>query len=57
MAYITVAKENSTDIELFYEDHGSGSPVILNPWVSAEWSFVGKTAPRLIACRLSRHHL
>jgi pimeloyl-ACP methyl ester carboxylesterase len=29
MAYITVAKENSTDIELFYEDHGSGSPVIL----------------------------
>ena len=29
MAYITVGKENSTDIELFYEDHGSGQPVVL----------------------------
>ena len=29
MSYITVGKENSTDINLHYEDHGSGSPVIL----------------------------
>lgn len=29
MATITVGKENSTPIELYYEDHGSGSPVIL----------------------------
>ena len=29
MATITVGKENSTPIELYYEDHGSGSPVVL----------------------------
>ncbi|HEU4808163.1 MAG TPA: alpha/beta hydrolase [Homoserinimonas sp.] len=29
MAFITVGQENSTDIELFYEDHGSGQPVVL----------------------------
>jgi pimeloyl-ACP methyl ester carboxylesterase len=29
MAYISVGEENSTKIELFYEDHGSGRPVVL----------------------------
>jgi non-heme chloroperoxidase len=29
MAYVTVGTENSTDIELYYEDHGSGRPVVL----------------------------
>lgn len=29
MPYFTVGKENSTDINLFYEDLGSGQPVIL----------------------------
>jgi peroxiredoxin len=29
MALITVGTENSTDIELYYEDHGSGQPVVL----------------------------
>ena len=29
MAYIKVGTENSTDIELYYEDHGSGQPVVL----------------------------
>jgi non-heme chloroperoxidase len=29
MAYITVGHENSTPIELYYEDHGSGQPVVL----------------------------
>lgn len=29
MAYITVGKQNSTDIELYYEDHGTGQPVLL----------------------------
>ena len=28
-SYITVGQENSTPIELYYEDHGSGSPVVL----------------------------
>src|SRR5256884_7111237 len=29
MPYITVGKENSEDIEIYYEDHGSGQPVVL----------------------------
>ncbi|MFJ4029687.1 alpha/beta fold hydrolase [Paenarthrobacter sp. NPDC089989] len=29
MAYITVGNENSTEIELYYEDHGSGQAVVL----------------------------
>jgi pimeloyl-ACP methyl ester carboxylesterase len=29
MPYITVGKENSGDIDLYYEDHGRGTPVIL----------------------------
>lgn len=29
MSYVTVGKENSTEIRLHYEDHGSGAPVIL----------------------------
>lgn len=29
MAFITVGTENSTDIEIYYEDHGSGQPVVL----------------------------
>ena len=29
MAFVTVGTENSTDTELYYEDHGSGQPVVL----------------------------
>lgn len=29
MGFITVGTENSTDIELYYEDHGAGQPVVL----------------------------
>src|ERR1700720_216013 len=29
MPYVTVGKENSAPIELYYEDHGSGQPVVL----------------------------
>jgi non-heme chloroperoxidase len=29
MPYITVGSENSTSIELYYEDHGQGQPVVL----------------------------
>ena len=29
MPYITAGKENSGDIELYYEDHGSGQPIVL----------------------------
>ena len=40
MSYITVGKENSTDIELYYEDHGTGQPVLLihgYPLSGASW--------------------
>lgn len=29
MSYVTVGNENSTPIELYYEDHGAGQPVVL----------------------------
>jgi non-heme chloroperoxidase len=29
MAYVTVGRENSAAIRIYYEDHGSGSPVVL----------------------------
>lgn len=40
MSYVDVGKENSTSIHLYYEDHGSGQPVILihgYPLSSASW--------------------
>src|SRR6186997_1570146 len=40
MSTVTVGKENSTPIELYYEDHGSGSPVVLihgYPLSGASW--------------------
>jgi hypothetical protein len=29
MPYVAVGKENSGKIDLYYEDHGSGQPVVL----------------------------
>jgi non-heme chloroperoxidase len=40
MAYITVGKENSSNIDLYYEDHGAGQPVVLihgYPLSGASW--------------------
>jgi non-heme chloroperoxidase len=40
MPYVNVGKENSSDIELYYEDHGSGDPVVLihgYPLSGASW--------------------
>jgi len=40
MAYLTVDKENSGNIDLYYEDHGSGTPVVLihgYPLSGASW--------------------
>lgn len=40
MAFVTVGKENSADIHLYYEDHGSGQPVLLIhgwPLSSTSW--------------------
>jgi non-heme chloroperoxidase len=48
MPYVTVGKENSGDIELYYEDHGSGQPVVLihgYPLSGASWE---KQVPALL---------
>ncbi len=54
MGYIKAGTENSTDIELYYEDHGTGKPVILihgYPLNGASWE--KQTAALLTAgCRV-----
>src|ERR1700704_1055378 len=40
MSYVSVGKENSSDVNLHYEDHGSGNPVVLihgYPLSGASW--------------------
>src|SRR5690348_8635583 len=49
MPYVTVGKENAAEIQLYYEDHGSGSPVVLihgYPLNGASWE---KQIPELLA--------
>lgn len=49
MPYITVGKENSANIDLYYEDHGSGDPIVLihgYPLNGASWE---KQIPALLA--------
>jgi non-heme chloroperoxidase len=49
MSYITVGKENSSNIELYYEDHGSGRPIVLIhgfPLSGASWE---KQVPVLLS--------
>ena len=48
MSTIAVGKENSTPIELYYEDHGSGSPVVLiHGWPLSGASWEKQTAALL----------
>jgi non-heme chloroperoxidase len=50
MPSITVGRENSTPIELYYEDHGSGSPVVLiHGWPLSGSSWEKQTAALLAA--------
>lgn len=49
MPYVNVAKENSDNVDLYYEDHGSGKPVVLihgYPLSGASWE---KQVPVLLA--------
>lgn len=51
MPYVTVGKENSSSIDLYYEDHGSGQPVVLihgYPLSGASWE---KQMPMLLNAR------
>src|SRR5438128_2823437 len=52
MSMIPVGKENSTSIDLYYEDHGSGSPVVLiHGWPLSGASWEKQTAALLAAGR------
>ena len=49
MPYVTVGEENSGSIELYYEDHGTGKPVVLihgYPLSGASWE---KQVPALLS--------
>ncbi len=49
MSHVNVGKENSTDISLYYEDHGSGDPVVLihgYPLSGSSWE---RQIPALLA--------
>jgi non-heme chloroperoxidase len=49
MPYVTVGRENSGDIDLYYEDHGAGKPVVLIhgwPLSAASWE---KQVPALLS--------
>jgi non-heme chloroperoxidase len=49
-SYIKVGQENSTPIEIYYEDHGSGSPVVLiHGWPLSGVSWEKQTAALLAA--------
>jgi pimeloyl-ACP methyl ester carboxylesterase len=50
MSMISVAKENSTSVDLYYEDHGKGSPVVLiHGWPLSGASWEKQTAALLAA--------
>src|SRR5476649_150412 len=49
-SYIKVGQENSTSIDVYYEDHGSGSPVVLiHGWPLSGASWEKQTAALLAA--------
>ena len=57
MPYVTVGQENSAPIELYYEDHGSGRPVVLIhgfPLNSHAWE---RQARALLERRVPGHRL
>ena len=49
MPYLTVGRENSGDIEIYYEDHGSGTPVVLTHGYPLNGSAWEKQVPMLLA--------
>jgi non-heme chloroperoxidase len=50
--FITVGQENSTPIELYYEDHGSGKPVVL----IHGWPLSGASWEKQVAALLAEGH-
>jgi len=56
MPYITVGKENSGSIDLYYEDHGSGMPVVLIHGYPLS-ALPGETDRGAFGCGSPGHHL
>ena len=57
MPYVNVGKENSSNIDLYYEDHGSGKPVVLihgYPLSGASWE---KQLRGSVGCGPPGHHV
>ncbi len=52
MPYLTVDKENSGDIDLHYEDHGSGKPVVL----IHGWPLSGQSWEKQVTALLAAGH-
>jgi hypothetical protein len=46
MPYVTAGTKNGADIEIYYEDHGSGQPVVLIHGYPAKWPFLGTAGTR-----------
>ena len=57
MPYVAVGRENSGDIELYYEDHGSGKPVVLIHGWPLSGRILGETDGGAARSGLPRHHL
>ena len=58
MAYVSVGEENGTPIELYYQDHGSGPPVILIhgwPLSGRSWEPQVRAFDRLYRCLTYSH--
>ena len=51
-SYITVGQENTTPIELYYEDHGTGKPVVL----IHGWPLSGASWEKQVAALLAAGH-
>jgi non-heme chloroperoxidase len=51
-SYVTVGQENSTPIELYYEDHGSGKPAVL----IHGWPLSGASWEKQVAALLAAGH-
>jgi len=50
MGHVNVGTENSTPVELYYEDHGAGRPVVLiHGWPLSGRSWEGQVAPLVAA--------
>jgi pimeloyl-ACP methyl ester carboxylesterase len=57
MPHVTVGRENSGAIRIYYEDHGSGPPVVLVHGYGLNGRSWEKQEAALLAAGPSGHHL